>query len=269
MDVQVAMAQLRVEPGEPEANLDRAAQLVQRAAEAGADVVVLPECSDLGWMHASARTLAEPIPGRTADAFAVMAAENRVHVVAGLVERSGEQLFNSAVLLSADGEILARHRKITELGIALDLYAVGTALAVTPTSFGAVGLDVCADNAPDSLALGRALGQMGAQVLLSPCAWAVPPDHDEDREPYGRMWLDAYTALASEYRMPVVGVSNVGPVIGGPWDGRRCIGASLAVGPSGEVLARGRYDAEDLVVVTVPLRDPDDVPEPVLRARAS
>ena len=56
--------------------------------------------------------------------------------------------------------------------------------------------------------------------------------------------------------MTVIGVSNVGPMTGGPWAGRKCIGCSLAVGPGGAVLAEGRYDAEAVVCVEVTPRPP-------------
>ncbi len=126
---------------------------------------------------------------------------------------------------------------------------------MAPTALGTVGIDVCADNAYDSLALGRALAAMGAEILLSPCAWAVPPGFDNDARPYGDEWVTAYGALARETAMPVIGVSNVGPVVGGEWDGWRCIGASLAVGADGEVLAQLPFgdDAEGLVALDVPL----------------
>lgn len=262
------MAQMLVEPGEAAANLARAEAAIGAAAAAGCAVVVLPECLDLGWTHESARTLAEPIPGPASDRLARAAGEGGVLVAAGLVERDGDRRYNAAVLLGPDGALLARHRKVSELDIALHLYTPGLSLAVTPTPVGAVGLDICADNLPSSLALGRALGQMGAQVVLSPSAWAVPPTHDDVADPYGEPWLGAYRTLATEYRMAVVGVSNVGPVRGGDWDGWRCIGRSLAVGPAGEVLAQGPYDAEALLVVDVPLRDDDEVPPPVRAARA-
>ena len=64
-------------------------------------------------------------------------------------------------------------------------------------------------------------------------------------------------------------MSNVGPVVGGDWDGWRCVGCSLAVGLDGDVLARGPYGEESLLVVDVPLRAADDVPPPVVAARAS
>jgi len=56
--------------------------------------------------------------------------------------------------------------------------------------------------------------------------------------------------------MPVVGVSNVGPVVGGEWDGWACIGASLAVGSDGEVILQAPFGdaAEALHVVDVPLQ---------------
>jgi predicted amidohydrolase len=94
---------------------------------------------------------------------------------------------------------------------------------------------------------------MGARILLSPSAWAVPPGHDNTRTPYGGEWIAPYRELALRHSMPVVGVSNVGPVVGGPWDGWRCIGASLLVGADGQVLAQGPYDEPALLVVDVAL----------------
>jgi predicted amidohydrolase len=96
---------------------------------------------------------------------------------------------------------------------------------------------------------------MGAQMILSPCAWAVPSGYDHAREPYGALWKDAYGDLARWFEMPVIGVSNVGVVGGGPWEGWKCIGCSLAVGPEGEVLAQAPYgeSAECLLKVRAPI----------------
>ena len=58
--------------------------------------------------------------------------------------------------------------------------------------------------------------------------------------PYGKLWRDSYTELARLYDVTVIGVSNVGPITGGPWAGRKCIGCSLAVGPGGEFWPKGR-----------------------------
>jgi predicted amidohydrolase len=126
-------------------------------------------------------------------------------------------------------------------------------LAVVPTELGTLGLAICADNFGSSLAIGHVLARMGAQVVLSPSAWAVDADHDNEREPYGQLWLDSYHELTRLYDVTIIGVSNVGWLTSGPWKGRKAIGCSLAVGPGGAVLARGPYgeQAEDLMLVDV------------------
>lgn len=254
----VGMAQIRVEGGRPAANLERAEAAVTEAACAGCRLAVLPECLDLGWTHPSARDEAQPIPGPNSDRLARMAQAEGLFVAAGLVERAGDRIYNAAVLISPDGGILLHHRKINELDIALDLYAIGDRLAVAESPLGTFGLAICADNFGSSLAIGHVLARMGAQVILSPCSWAVDADHDPVREPYGRIWLDAYGELGRLYDLTILGVSHVGRLDAGPWAGRKVIGCSLAVGPGGAVLARGPYgeDAATLVVVEVMPRPP-------------
>jgi predicted amidohydrolase len=250
------MGQMLVEGGLPDRNLARAEQMIGDAAGQGCQVVVLPECLDLGWTHPGARRLAQPIPGTTSDRLCRAAADAAVHVVAGLTERAGERIYNAAVLVAPDGHVLLKHRKINILDIAQDLYETGDRLSVAATSFGTVGVNICADNFPDCLCLGHAIARMGAQVLLSPSAWAVPADHDPVAEPYGGLWKESYTTLAKSYGMPVVGVSNVGRLSEGPWKGRKCIGCSLAVGRDGRVLAEAPYGetAESLTVIDVGTR---------------
>ena len=252
------MGQMLVEGGEPLRNLQRAAAAIRAGAEAGCRVVILPECLDVGWTHPSAKELARPIPGEYSEVLAEAARSARVYAVAGLTERCGDKVFNSAILLSPGGSILMRHRKINELDIAASLYATGDALGVAQTDIGTIGISICADNFPDSLVFGHSLARMGAQLLLSPCAWAVEADHDNTSDPYGQLWLDAYVPLARLYDLTVIGVSNVGWLRAGPWQGRKCVGCSLAVGPGGVILARGPYgeNAESLVPVDVELCPP-------------
>jgi predicted amidohydrolase len=142
------------------------------------------------------------------------------------------------------------------LDIERSVYCTGDRLAVAETPYGVIGVNICADNFPDSLVLGHSLARMGAQILLSPSAWAVPAEHDPVADPYGALWEGSYCRLASLYEMSVVGVSNVGWITGGPWVGRKCIGCSLAVGTGGGILAKGPYgvNAQQLVVVDVELK---------------
>ena len=249
--LRIGMAQMLVVPGALEENLSRAVAMIDAAAREKCAIVVLPECLDLGWASATAVQLAQEIPGPTANRLCEAAASAGVMVVAGLTERDGGRLFNSAIVVGTGGAILGKHRKINELDFARKVYDAGTSLHVVATDQGVIGVNICADNAFSSLALGRAQAAMGAQILLSPCAWAVPPDFDNTVRPYGDEWVIAYGALARETGMPVVGVSNVGPVVGGEWDGWRCIGASLAVGSDGEVVAQAPFSDQDEALVTV------------------
>ena len=251
--IKLAMGQMLVEGGRPQENLARAVEMIAQAARQGCQIVVLPECLDLGWTHPSARQLAAEIPGPNSEVLCRAASEAGLYVVAGLTEQAGDRIYNAAVFIDASGQVLLKHRKINLLDIEQDFYATGDRLAVAETACGVIGVNICADNFPDSLVLGHSLARMGAQVLLSPSAWAVPAEHDPVVEPYGALWEGSYCNLARLYEMPVVGVSNVGWITGGPWAGRKCIGCSLAVGPCGEILAKGPYgvDAQQLIVVDV------------------
>jgi predicted amidohydrolase len=253
INFKLAMAQMLVEGGQPTRNLKRAAAMIHEAADQGCAIVVLPECLDLGWTDPAARELAQPIPGPRSDVLAQAALQVGIHVVAGLTERAGERIYNAAVLISSEGNILLKHRKINIMEIAQDLYSTGDSLAVVETPLGTIGISICADNFPDSLVFGHSLARMGVQLLLSPCAWAMPPEHDNTQEPYGELWKTAYTTLTQLYDITVVGVSNVGWLRGGPWRGHKCIGCSLAVGPGGAILAEGPYGeaAESLIVVEI------------------
>lgn len=254
--VRVGMAQILVRASAAEDNLARAEAAIARAKGLDCDFVVLPECLDLGWTNPAARELATPIPGPFSDRLAGAARRHAIHVVAGLHARDGGRLFNASVLFDDAGRLLHTHYKINELDIAWDLYARGDSLAVAPTRFGKVAISICADNSPASVSLGHAVGHLGARMILSPCAWAVPADYDPVKEPYGwNVWDESYPEIARRHRMPVIGVSNVGPVDAGPWKGRSCIGSSLAVSAYGTVLIRAPYgvDAEALLTVDLPL----------------
>jgi predicted amidohydrolase len=252
--MKLAIAQMLVEPGNKQANLVRAEHWIAEAAAQRAEVVVLPEAMPLGWTHPSARTEADGIPnGESCARLRQAAWQHQLLVCGGIIERAGQKNFNAAVLVDQTGNIIIHHRKIYELDIAHDLYARGDRLSVAETSFGRIGVMICADGFAPGQSISRTLALMGAQVILSPCAWAVPADHDNAREPYGQLWLDNYRPVAREFGVAIVGASNVGPITAGPWRGRKCIGNSLVIGKDGTELARGPYgeNADTLLVVEV------------------
>lgn len=252
----VGMGQILVEGGAVEANLNRAVAMIEQAAESGCRIIILPECLDCGWTYPESAILAQPVPGETSGVLAEAALKNKIYVVAGLTERAGKRIYNTAVLIGDKGEILLKHRKINVLTIAQDIYSIGDRLGVAHTPLGTIGIDICADNFHDSLVLGHSLARMGAQLILAPSAWAVDADHDNKKNPYGGGWMRSHSELARLYDLTIMSVSNVGWINAGVWEGRKCIGCSLAVGPGGKKLMESPYgvEAENLNIIEVTIQ---------------
>jgi predicted amidohydrolase len=250
----LAMAQMLVEGGKKAENLARAEKRIAEAAANGAKVVLLPEALTLGWTHPSASTGAEPVPeGEGCQRLAQAARTHQVYVCGGIIERAETDVFNSAVLLGPDGQLLLHHRKINELDIGREYYEPGDRLLVCRTPLGPFGVMICADAFAPGQVLSRSLAMMGAKIILSPCAWAVPADHDNHREPYGQLWRDHYAPVARDFGIWIAGASNVGVLDQGPWAGRKCIGCSLLMGPGGKEIMMGPYgaDAETILYANI------------------
>lgn len=257
MTLKVGLIQLLVEGGEPGRNLKRAVEMLRVAAERGCQLALLPETLDLGWTHPSARSEAEPIPGCRTEVLANAARELGLYVCAGLTERAGDRTFNTAVFIAPSGELLLTYRKINELTVGHEFYAVGDRLGVVDTPIGRIGVNICADNYYDALEIGHTLARMGAQIILSPSSWTIDYTQLEDRNPYGEKWLRPLKTLSELYGLVILTATSVGYVVGGPYEGKKMVGCSLAVGPAG-VIAQGSYnELSSEVIVTeidVPVR---------------
>jgi len=170
-------------PSTPEA-VDRGAQAVAKAAEAGADLVVFPELSFTPFYprvpvtdrDPSALDLAEPVPGPTTEALAEAAANHGVVVVFNLMERDGDRTFDTSPILDADGTLLGRTRMmhITEYEHFHEqgYYAPGdTGAPVYDTAAGRIGVAICYDrHYPEYL---RALALQDADLVVVPQAGTV------------------------------------------------------------------------------------------------
>jgi len=252
--LRVGMGQLLVEGGEPDRNLHRAAQMIAEAAAQGCNVVLLPETLDFAWTHPSALTEAQPIPGIYSNRLCEEAIRHQVYVCAGLTERAADgRVYNAALLINPQGEILTKYHKINLLTVEQPYYAVGQTLNVVDTPLGKIGVNICADNFIDGLSIGHTLARMGAEFILSPSSWTVDYSITEEHDPYREKWVKPYSILARLYNLAVVGTTSVGYIVGGPYEGKKSIGCSLAVDASG-IRAQGKFNefAGDLVVVDIP-----------------
>jgi predicted amidohydrolase len=149
------------------------APLVAEAARQKADLVVLPEtitATGNGWSYERA---AEPIPGPATDYFGALARQHSLHLVAGLVEREGQLIYNAAVLIGPDGKLIGKYHKValprTEIEAGI---TPGTDYPVFETRLGKVGLMICYDGFFPEVA--RQLSIRGAEVIAFPVAGCNP-----------------------------------------------------------------------------------------------
>ena len=142
-----------------------------RIIEAGAaqkpDILCLPEGITVIGNGKSYAEVSEPIPGPTTQRLGVLARKLRSYIVAGIYERVGEIVYNTAVLIDREGKVAGTYRKThlpreeVEAGI-----TPGDSYPVFKTDFGTVGLMICWDlQFPEPA---RALALKGAEVILLP-----------------------------------------------------------------------------------------------------
>ncbi len=254
MTIKIGMAQLLVEGGEPERNLERAKTLIERALEQGAELVLLPETLDLAWTHPSANNEAMPIPGERSDFFCKIAKEKNVWLCLGLTESANNKIYNTALLINNLGEIFYKYRKINLLEVEFPFYEPGKNLSVIETPFGNIGLNICADNYIEPLHLAKSLAHMNAQIILSPSSWTVDHSITEEMDPYLEKWIKPLTSISKLYEIPFISTTSVGYIVGGPYEGKKMVGCSLAVDKEGNYI-QGEFNefAGDVKVIDVEL----------------
>ena len=96
------------------------------------------------------------------------------------------------MLIDRSGKVILLHRKINELDIDHAYYALGQSLQVVQAEFGTMGVMICADASTGNHEIFRTLSYMGADVILSPCSWAVRPIITTLRNPMASWWREAY-----------------------------------------------------------------------------
>jgi predicted amidohydrolase len=250
------------------ANLAAAAKYVAEAAEAGAELVGLPE------NFAFLRREGEPIPcaqdldGEIAGTLRELAARHRIWLLGGTFpERIADdaRVYNTSIAVAPDGRVAGVYRKIHLFDVDLsgqgglvyresDRVAAGRELVAFETPFGGIGLSVCYDvRFPE---LYRALAARGVRFLAVPAAFARETGRDH--------WEVLLRARAIENQVFVLAAAQVGEHGGG----RASYGRSMVVDPWGLVLARAP-DIPGPLVAECRLEDQDRVRAalPALRHR--
>ena len=249
--LRVALAQLAVEDGELEYNMRLADEAAREAARQKADLLNLPEAADWGWLYQHARRDALPIPGKYTDFLASLAKRHRMWISAGCLEKDGEKVYNSAVLLDRSGRIVLKHRKIDTLSwLTKDLYDQGRAedIKTVDTEFGRLGLTICADNF--NLKNPQRVADGGAWLLLAPHGFAAEP---EKLEQNSKEYQNHIRNVAVRTGLWVVGTDAVlGTIKGGQWKGRLHSGCSVVARPDGTAAIVAKFKQPDLILFDIP-----------------
>ncbi len=140
---------------------------IGKSVPANTDVILLPEGISIVGTPKTIVEVAETIPGPTTKALSAVARARKAYIVAGIYEREGHVMYNTAVLIDRNGELAGKYRKVylpreeVEKGL-----TPGTHFPVFKTDFGTVGLMICYDVFFAEPA--RALANQGAEMILMP-----------------------------------------------------------------------------------------------------
>jgi nitrilase len=253
-----------------DATIDKAVDLLNKAADDGVQLAVLPETfvslyPSGSWAHAAARfsgfdqlwdrmwDSSIDVPGPEVDRIAAVCAERDLWCVIGVNERESERpgsLYNAMLTIGPPG-LVAKHRKLMPTQHERLFHGIGAGndLTVTDTPLGRVGGLICWEN---RMPLARyALYKQGPQI------WVAPTADDEDG------WLASMRHIAIESGAFVVSVPQYIPRSAFPDDFPAELpdketfgdGGAAIVEPGGEIIAGPLYGQEGMIVADCDLRE--------------
>lgn len=245
--------------GDVERNLEQAEQLVVQAAEADADVIVLPECFAYLGKEDGKLALVESLPagGPILARTQNWARDNGVELILGGFWERGEDeahCRNASVHLRADGSVAAVYRKIHLFDVDLpdgtrvmesDTQKAGDDIVVAQSAIGTIGLSICYDvRFPE---LYRRLVDEGAKVLSIPAAFTATTG--------AAHWHTLLRARAIESQCFVLAAAQVGH----HFAKRYSYGHAQIIDPWGEVLAECDGETPGFVVAELNFDRLDEV----------
>jgi predicted amidohydrolase len=193
------------------------ADLAARARAAGASLAIFPECVVSGYCFASAEEAleaAEPVPGPATTALAAIAKRLNLHLVVGMLERAGEQLYNAAVLISPSG-LIGSYRKIHLPFLGVDRFTAHgrEGFQVYDTTLARIGVNICYDcSFPES---SRVMMLAGADLIALPTNWpesggcAVPDFVVPTRALENKVYYAAVNRVGTERGVKFIGRSSI------------------------------------------------------------
>jgi predicted amidohydrolase len=200
------------------------------------DLVLLPEASFMSYHFREALAgLAEPVPGPMTAIVSQIAVVRGCYICYSTVERDGDAVYDTAILVSADGSIAGRHRKVRLTAEDIEAgFSAGEQPSVLDTHLGRVGILICEDlDARENTA---SLRRHDAQLILVPCTMVAMPDALEEA---ASRWGDRLSAVARETGAYLLCANRMGGA-----DDAVFMGNSMILDPHGGIVARGGTEEE-------------------------
>jgi 5-aminopentanamidase len=173
--MQIAGIQTDVSIGNVDINLNQLEAVVRDEVSRGTQLTIFPECFSTGYCFDSldeAMPFAESIPGPTTDRVTRLCHSLNTYVVFGMLEKSGNDLFNAAVLVGPDG-VIGSYRKVHLPFLGVDRFTTpgDRPFEVFEAAGVRIGMLICYDGGFPEAA--RVLALKGADIILLPTNW--PP----------------------------------------------------------------------------------------------
>ncbi len=170
--MRVAAVQMESKHGLVQANQKHAAPFIEKAAQQGAQMVVLPELFSTGYIpNETIWEFAEPRDGSTVTWLKTTARRFGIYLGAGLLETDGYDFFNIFVLCDPQGQEAGRVSKIEAEAYIFKR----TSMAdnhIIDTPLGRIGVGICADN--QMVTFFKHMAEESADILLMPHGWPTP-----------------------------------------------------------------------------------------------
>ena len=175
--INILSVQMHPVYGDKTHNLQKAKNLVEQA-HINPDLIVFPEFFTTGVGHDVFEQQAEEEQhSETLKFFSNLAARYNTHIVCGtIIERDGDKLYNTSYMIDRQGRVEGKYRKIHLFnymgGREGECITPGEEVVVVNTDIGKIGMSVCFDIKFPLHS--RELMKKGAQIIVSPAAWASP-----------------------------------------------------------------------------------------------
>lgn len=162
-----------------DANIAAACRLIRRAAETGAELVMLPEMFCCPYENNAFRPYGEPLGGPAQQALSALAKELKIWIIGGSVpELEEDRVYNTCFVYDDTGRQVARHRKMHLFDISVeggqsfresDILSPGNDITVFDSPWGRLGLCICFDLRFEELV--RVMTLQGARAIFVPAAF--------------------------------------------------------------------------------------------------